>query len=217
MGGERGVLAPSTLHLFWDLLPLLADARTSVHVDACAYPIARWGLERLQPRRIPVVSFGHSDVDTLRRQLAAGADHGRCPLVLADGHCPGGGSTPLRHYLSLAGEFGGQLVVDDTQGLGVLGARPGPSAPLGSGGGGAARAHGIGGPRLVLGASLAKGLGVPVAVLTAASSIVERFERQSQTRVHCSQPSMATIRAAQRALTLNETAGDARRARVRKR
>lgn len=214
LGCARAAVAPSTLHLFWDLFPLLAREDTTVHVDAGAYPIGRWGVERLQARGIPVRTFRHHDPEALGGQLRSCANRGRRPLVLCDGYCPGCGPAPLRDYSGLAERFGGRLVIDDTQALGVLGARPGPGAPFGRGGGGSLRRHGLEGSRLVLCASLAKGFGAPIALLAGDTEVVARYERLGETRVHCSQPSMASIRAAERALALNRAAGDDVRARL---
>jgi 8-amino-7-oxononanoate synthase len=214
VGCERAVLVPSTLHLFWDLFPLLASADTSVHIDLGAYPIARWGVERLQARGIPVQSFRHYDPGALREQLRRAAARRRRPLVLVDGYCPGCGPAPLSAYGALAQRVGGRLVIDDTQAVGVLGEQPGFDAPFGRGGGGSLRRHGIAGPHIVVGASLAKGFGAPLAVLAGGADIVDRFEHHGETRMHCSQPSLAAILAAQRALQLNRDVGDAVRARL---
>ncbi len=59
--------------------------------------------------------------------------------------------------------FGGLLVIDDTQALGILGRNPGQDAPYGRGGGGSLRRANIQGPDILVGASLAKGFGVPIA------------------------------------------------------
>ena len=63
-------------------------------------------------------------------------------------------------------------------------------------------------------ASLAKALGVPLAVLAGSSVEVARFTASSQTRRHSSPPSTAALRAAERAVSLNRTRGDAIRARL---
>jgi 8-amino-7-oxononanoate synthase len=63
-------------------------------------------------------------------------------------------------------------------------------------------------------ASLAKGLGVPMAVLAGSHVIVKRFEEQSETRVHCSPPSIAAIHAAEHALHVNAQYGDELRQRL---
>lgn len=214
LGCARAALAPSTLHLFWDLFAVLAGEDASVHIDAGAYPIGRWGAERLYGRGIPGQTFHHHDPEALYRQLRECSRRRRRPLVLADGYCPGCGPAPISAYSRLAERFGGRLVIDDTQAVGVLGAGPAPDAPLGRGGGGSLRWHGVECGHVVVCASLAKGLGVPLAVLAGDADVVERFERCGETRVHCSQPSAAVLRAAERALALNRTVGDMLRARL---
>ena len=215
LGCARAALAPSTLHLFWDLFGLLAGEESSVHVDAGAYPIGRWGAERLRGRGIPTHTFRHHDPDALCRQLRECARRRRRrPLVLADGYCPGCGPAPIPAYTALAARYGGRLVIDDTQAVGVLGAGPGPDAPFGRGGGGSLRWHGIQGDGVVVCASLAKALGVPLGVVAGDSGLVGRYESSAETRVHCSPPSAVVLRAAERALALNRAVGDALRARL---
>jgi 8-amino-7-oxononanoate synthase len=62
--------------------------------------------------------------------------------------------------------------------------------------------------------SMAKAFGVPLAVLSGSEEIVERFETESETRTHCSPPSVATVHAAEHALRLNRDRGDAARLRL---
>jgi 8-amino-7-oxononanoate synthase len=214
LGCARAALAPSTLHLFWDVFALLAGDDSSVHIDAGAYPIGRWGAERLRGRGIPTQTFHHHDPEALCRQLRACARRRRRPLVLADGYCPGCGPAPISAYSRLALRFGGRLIIDDTQAVGVLGAGPTPDAPFGRGGGGSLRRHGVEDSHVVVCASLAKALGVPLAVLGGDADVVERFESSAETRVHCSPPSTAVLRATERALALNRIIGDALRARL---
>ncbi len=216
-GSEAGVAAGSTLHLAWDLLGLLAtpsgaprtEPRVAIYVDDGTYPILRWGVERAAARGVPVRTFPSHDHRGLRRRLAADAVHGRVPLVVCDGSCPTCGQVaPLPDYLDAVRPSGGLIVVDDTQALGVLGRSPDPSAPYGSGGGGSLRRHGIEGPDVLLIASLAKGFGVPMAVLAGSAHRLARFAELSETRVHCSPPSLAALHAAERALEVNRLAGD---------
>lgn len=214
MGCERATLGPSTLHLFWDLFQALAGADSIIYMDAGLYPIARWGVERAAARGVPVESFPHHEPDALRRRLAQESGRRR-PLVVTDGFCPRCGRTaPLARYVEAARQWGGRVVLDDTQALGILGRDPGPRAPYGYGGGGSLRQNRLAGPDLIVVASLAKGLGVPLAVLAGGSVCVSRFEATSATRVHCSPPSVATLHAASHALTVNRTHGDALRSRL---
>jgi 8-amino-7-oxononanoate synthase len=211
-GCEAATLAPSTLHLFWDLFGVLAKDRVAVFVDAGAYPIARWGSERAALRGVPVHTFTHHDVGALRRRVRENLRTVRKPIVVVDGFCPDCGKlTPLAAYLQVMREYGGYLVVDDTQALGIFGSSPSLEAPYGKGGGGSLRACGIYAPEIIAVSSLAKGFGVPLAVLSGSEHMVRRFTHQSETRVHCSPPSMAALRAAENALIENKRSGEAMR------
>jgi 8-amino-7-oxononanoate synthase len=216
-GCEAAALAPSTLHLFWDLFGLLAGRRVAIYLDAGTYPIARWGVERAAARGVPVHLFPHQDAGALRRLLRPGADNHR-PVVVADGICTACGcAVPVADYLDSVRRAGGLLVIDDTQALGILGHSPGPEQPYGWGGGGSLRYQNISGPELLVVSSLAKGFGAPLTVLSGGREMVRQFEAGSETRVHCSPPSAAAIHAAEHALTLNAEVGDALRAQLAQR
>jgi 8-amino-7-oxononanoate synthase len=229
-GCQAATLLPSTLHLFWDLFGMLARGRGGAAmpaalpaacdlalppyvtlVDGGAYQVARWGAQYGAACGMPMAVFARHDA----RAAAALARHwhqlGRRPVVLADGYCPGApAAPPLAAYLDIAAEHGGLLVLDDTQVLGVLG----------DDGGGSLRGHGLmtgyaGSLQYVLlGASLAKGFGAPLAALSGSHEWVTRFEACSQTRRHCSPPSVAAIAAGLRALRLNRHHGDVLRRRL---
>lgn len=215
-GVRDAVLLPSTLHLFHDLFALLGPGASAVLVDAGAYAVARWGAARAGCTGVPVRSFAHFDPPALRRALrAAGGRGARRPVVLCDGVCPGcGRPAPVGDYLDAVRRAGGTLVVDDTQALGILGAEPGPEAPYGRGGGGSPRRCGEAGPELVVGASLAKAFGAPLAALSGGAELLRRFRELGGTRMHGSPPSVAAVRAAARALAMNRARGDALRARL---
>jgi 8-amino-7-oxononanoate synthase len=213
-GCERAVVGTSTLHLCWDLFHGLVDARSVIYMDADLYPIARWGVERAAARGVAVREIPHHDAEALRRRLRQEPANRR-PLVVTDGFCPRcGRSAPLGAYLEAAERWGGRLVVDDTQALGVLGRDPRPRAPYGHGGGGSLPWNKLASPDVIVVASLAKGFGVPLAVLAGADATVSRFEATSETRVHCSPPSVAALHAAAHALAVNRIHGDMLRARL---
>jgi 8-amino-7-oxononanoate synthase len=206
-GCERGLLAPSTLHLFWDLFGTLSK-RVAIYLDAGLYPIARWGAERAAARGVPAREFPHHNasalLDRLRRNSA-----GRRPLIVADGFCPGcGAAAPIADYLECARAFGGLLILDDTQSLGILGRAPDSRAPFGRGGGGSLQRSESFGPDILLISSLAKGFGAPLAVLSGSEKLIRMFEAKSETRAHNSPPSIAAINAARRALDINDREGD---------
>jgi 8-amino-7-oxononanoate synthase len=215
IGTERATLARSTLHAFWDLFVILARDARAIYVDAGTYPIARWGVERAAAKGVRAQVFEHHDPAALRERLRREIRSPVRPLVVADGFCPAcGGRAPIGDYLDAMRRYGGRLVLDDTQALGVFGSSPGEDAPYGRGGGGSLRWSGIGGPDVFLVSSLAKAFGVPLAMLGASRKEVTRFEAESETRVHCSPPSFADLHAAERALQLNRARGDALRLRL---
>jgi len=219
IGCERAALASSTLHLFTDLFELLARQSIALHADAGVYPIALWGAERAALRGAPLSHFHHHDpdalADALRRDDARGR-RARRPIVIADGFCPGCGEpAPLAAYQELVSQRGGLLVIDDTQALGVLGERSRRGNGLfGHGGGGSLRWQGVAGGNILIAASLAKGFGVPLAVLAGSGARIASFESHSMLREHASPPSRVTLLAAVRALAINRHAGDALRSRL---
>ncbi len=205
-GCAAATLLPSTLHLFWDLFGMLGREPLAVLVDAAAYPVACWGAERAVGMGLPLRRFRHGDVAELARLVKVWRDAGRRPLVLADGYSPGGAGPPqLAVYAALAARAGGLLVLDDTQALGVLGRHGGGSLVA------AGLAFAGDDSPVLVGASLAKGFGVPMAVLAGSRVLVRRFEAASDTRLHASPPSAAAVHAARQALRLNAARGDALR------
>lgn len=216
-GTEASVLLPSTLHLFVDAFECFATSGSAIYLDNANYPITRWGAERAILRGIPLRIFARHDPRDLLRQLAQGAREGLRPLVVADGICPARGQlVPLGEYLEIVRHFGGLLLIDDTQALGLLGSNPDRHMPYGSGGGGVLRYLGLSGPDLLVGASLAKAFGVPVAALSGSHHLIQRFKALSLSRLHCSPPSVAVIQAAARALSVNRRYGDDLRAQLTK-
>ena len=214
-GCERSTVAPSTLHLFWDLFGMVGSRDLAVLVDGGAYAIARWGVERIAMRGSLVRSFGHYNPESLAEQLHAIRQYGGQPVVVADGFCPSCGRlAPVVDFLYLVRGYGGLLVLDDTQSLGIWGYSPGRDAPYGQGGGGILRRNNVDAGNVVLVCSMAKAFGVPLAVLSASADLVERFEDKSETRMHCSPPALATLHAAEHALALNRIRGEAARLRL---
>jgi 8-amino-7-oxononanoate synthase len=217
MGCGSGLLLASTFHLFWDVFGAVGGAPARIYWDAGLYPIARWGVERAAARGAAARRIAHHDPAHLQRLLVEDAGSGGRPVVVCDGFCPGcGREAPLRDYLGLVRARDGLLVLDDTQALGLLG-RPQPRAPYGSGGGGSLVRQGLHGPDVLVGSSLAKALGVPVAVLAGDAGLVSGIEARSETRVHCSPPSAAVIAAGQAALAANARRGDELRQRLAER
>jgi 8-amino-7-oxononanoate synthase len=211
-GCERATLLPSTLHLFWDLFGLLADEQVRIYMDEGAYTIARWGVERAAAQGATVRIFPHHDAAAAHDLIERDGKAGSRPIILTDGFCPiCGEAAPVASLLQTVEHHGGQLVLDDTQAFGVLGDNRSAVLPFGRSGGGSLQWHGVSSPHAIAGSSLAKAFGVPIAVLCGSEALIRRFEQQSETRLHCSPPSLAALHAAEHALAINQTQGDNRR------
>jgi 8-amino-7-oxononanoate synthase len=217
VGCERAVLAPSTLHLFWDLFDVLSRDHIAIYADGGTYPITLFGIERAAAKGIPTSTFPTHDPAALASLLRRDQRTGRRPIVVTDGLCTATGRTaPLPEYLKPVRERNGYLVIDDTQALGILGKMPARHTPYGRGGAGTPAWHGVEGPELIIGSSLAKGFGSPLAVLAGNARLITKFEDLSATRIHCSPPSLAAIAAGERALVMNASQGDNLRSRLLK-
>jgi 8-amino-7-oxononanoate synthase len=217
IGTAAARLATSTLHGFIDLAGTLGGERSPLQlgVDVAAYPIGRLGLSPLlegagaYPARLP-----HFEPEAAGRWAGRIRSRGRTPVLLVDGLCGGCGcAAPLADLAAALGPFDGVLLVDDTQGLGLLGTDPAEGDPWGHGGGGALR-H-AGGPRgVIVVASLAKAFGAPLAVVAGPKAFVESSRRRGPTFAHSSPPSVPALQAARRALEINEQQGDLLRRRL---
>jgi 8-amino-7-oxononanoate synthase len=208
-GCERVGLFPSTLHLFFDLFEVLRREKVRLYVDSGTYPIARWGAERAAAHGVLLRKFPHYDPIAAQAMIEKDHASGLRPVILAEGFCPDCGvAAPLKQFLNSVTPDNGYVVLDDTQALGVFGEAPDQANPYGRGGGGSLRLHNIHSPAVIVGSSLAKGFGVPLAVLGGNSQLIRQFMRRSETRVHCSPPSIAALHAAEHALALNRTRGD---------
>jgi 8-amino-7-oxononanoate synthase len=216
-GCERVTLLPSTLHLFFDLFEVLRQEGVRLYIDASIYPIVRWGAERAAARGVSLRELCHYDPIAARRVIAADNDAGvrLRPVIVADGFCTAcGRPAPLRQYLRCVEPYDGYVVLDDTQAIGIWGQVPSRRDPFGRGGGGSLRFHAVRSPKVIIGCSLAKGFGVPLAALSGSARFIRRFQVQSETRIHSSPPSMGALRAAEHALELNRQSGDAIRRRL---
>jgi 8-amino-7-oxononanoate synthase len=209
-GCERVEFFPSTLHLFFDLFEALRHKGVRLYVDGGAYPIARWGAERAAARGVFLRTIPHYDPIAAQAIIEKDRASGTRPVILADGYCAHcGRAAPLKQFLSFVVPDNGYVVLDDTQALGVFGEAPDRVNPYGRGGGGSLRLHNIDSSSVIVGSSLAKGFGVPLAALGGSAQLIRQILPRSETRAHCSPPSMATLRAVEHALALNGAHGDA--------
>lgn len=217
-GLECGLTAPSTLHLYWDLYHVLSSQPVTVFIDEFIYPVSRYGIEQLLVKNIPVVDFRHQDAEHLQQLIQLHCKGVKKPIVLSDGWCPVcGRAAPVDRYTALLNGLGGQLIIDDTQAFGILGAGAGNGFPYGTGGGGVLpwKQLAAGQTRCITTiVSLAKAWGVPMAVMGSTHNHIRQFEHASAIRAYSSPVSNAHIQAAANALHLNQAMGNRLRARL---
>jgi 8-amino-7-oxononanoate synthase len=212
-GCEGATLLPSTLHAAWDVSALVDPRRDVLVHDAALYPILGATVALAATRGVEARPFDGEAPASLERTLRGTR---RRPIVLVDGLCPAcGGPVPLRDLLAAARRRHGLLIIDDTQAVGILGARGGAVRAWGRGGGGSLRFHDLtGAPDVLVIASLAKALGVPAASVSGSAAAIADYEARSGARVHCSPVSSADVRALEHALAVNDRHGETLRERA---
>lgn len=211
-GLECGMVAPSTLHLYWDLYDYLSRQPVMVFMDEKVYPVSRYGIEKLLLRNIPVYPFRHFDAAHLAELVQQHCRKPLQPVIITDGWCPACGTAPpLSRYTTVAKPLNGCVVIDDTQAFGILGAGSRAITPYGKGGGGLLQWQAVPSGNIITIVSLAKGLGVPLAVMSGSRKFIGAFARHSETRINSSPVSQAHLQAALHAFHLNRIEGDERR------
>lgn len=211
-GLADGIVAPSTLHLFWDWFGSLDSRKDVVFADAQLYRVGTWGVERAIGKGVLAAKFRHQCAASLQRLVRQNLGARQRPVVVTDGWCPFcGKAAPLLDYLQIIEPFNGLLVVDDTQALGIFGKKPDMLMPYGYSGGGLLRHLNISSERILAISSLAKAFGAPLAAMGGSVFEIQKFKMRSETRVNASPPSAAALAAGKNALRLNTAFGLAQR------
>src|SRR5215210_5420046 len=123
-GLQKGVSAPSTLHLYYDLFEFLGNRRITLFIDEHVYPISKCGIEKLQVKRVPIYSFRHLNENHLFELVREKLRRSTVPIVITDGWCSlCGKPAPIKNYSKIVNRFGGHIIIDDTQAFGILGER----------------------------------------------------------------------------------------------
>lgn len=214
-GLEKGLVSPSTLHLYHDLFDWLCHQPVRVYIDEKVYPVSKYGIEKLLLRKIPVSHFRHLDAGNLAQQMGLQPTRPGIPIVITDGWCPVcGRPAPLQQYAALVKPCNGWVVVDDTQAMGVLGTGKKAGSPLGIGGGGLLRWLSAPVANMITITSLAKAFGVPMAVISGSTHTIDAFAANSRSRVNASPVSLVHLQAAMNAVRINRLEGEARRVRL---
>jgi 8-amino-7-oxononanoate synthase len=210
---ESGLVFSSTLHLFWDLFGWLSTQPVAIFYDREAYPLAIQVLRGIdRAKKAPIYSFSHLDRPDLQKQVWRCYRSGLRPIIVSDGWCTQcGQALPLVKYTRWLAPFKGLLIIDDTQAIGVIGQKSQKKPLYGTGGGGVLPWLNLDYENVLAGSSLAKGFGIPIAVLSGKSSWIQTIRQASFTRMHCSPPTMAQLVTARKVLENNVTEGEVRR------
>src|SRR6266487_3621373 len=175
-GLEKGISAPSTLHLYWDLYGFLSTQQIVVFVDEKIYPVSKYGIERLIVKKIPIHLFRHLDANHLSELVERKLQKFKLPIILTDGWCPQcGRPAPIKDYSEILKPFKGNIIIDDTQAFGILGERR-SNAVYGNDGGGILKWLDVNDQNIITITSLAKAFGVPMAVISGNATFISAFK-----------------------------------------
>jgi 8-amino-7-oxononanoate synthase len=168
---------PSTTHAALDLLPALATPSGAIFVDVRAYPTSLEGVHAAERRGARVYWIRHNDPSALQTALRAGV-RARHKIVVCAGVYPEGAeAAPLREYADLASTFGAFLYIDDSHGIGIFGKGPATAHyPYGRGSGGLTRFLRLQPGRVVVGGTLGKATGVPIAFVAGPTPLMDYVE-----------------------------------------
>jgi 8-amino-7-oxononanoate synthase len=206
VAAHDAVVGTSTLHLMLEVAGACARGRGQLFMESSSYTISRHALQLARGRGVSIGSFPAGDARALDRALQ---QTGRTAYVLCDAWSYPGKLKRLQDYSRICAQYGAILVVDDTQAMGILGVKPADrtAAPYGTGGAGTIRHLGLEGDHILVIASLAKAFGIPLAFAAGCPELVSAI-RSGELAHACSPPDLWTVRAAHRALDLNEQLGE---------
>ncbi|MGW8161325.1 MAG: aminotransferase class I/II-fold pyridoxal phosphate-dependent enzyme, partial [Desulfobulbales bacterium] len=120
LGLERAVLYPSCYQANMGLFASLAGKQDVILVDQFAHASLLQGMRITRARIMP---FAHNDMDYLKKLLGRCEKYRRVLVVSESVFSTRGTICPLARMHALAEEFGALSVIDDSHGLGVLGAQ----------------------------------------------------------------------------------------------
>ncbi len=174
----------------------LAGDATHAFIDERAHASLRDGSRFLN---CPVETFGHRDVDALKRMLGS-LPNGARPAVLTDGVFGHDGSVaPLRAYESFLPR-GGMMIVDDAHGAGVVG----------KDGRGALSVEGVTRRRIVQTVTLSKAFGVSGGAVLGVRELREKIVARSHAFQGSTPLALPLVEAALKAVSLVKRGRDYR-------
>jgi 8-amino-7-oxononanoate synthase len=203
----------STLHALLDLADYVGTRRGLLLIDERAYALSAFAARTARAAGARLATVGRGRVDDLTRALRR--ERRRPAFFLCDGWSWSHGLTPLGELAAICEAEDAQLVVDDTQAIGILGRRAGSSSPHGSRGNGTLQYFGVSSHNGVVVASLAKAFGVSLALIAGPCRLLHQLRHDGELCHASSPPDLPQVRAARRVLGLNLTHGEESRLRMR--
>lgn len=209
-GFKNGTLGTSTLHFFYDIFNIW-KGRCAIFYDSSCYSILKWAAKRARISGSKVFPFSHHSPEKLANLLKDNHKGGVVPIILTDSYCISCGKlSPLIEYARLAKKFNGYLIIDDTQVIGIFGEKNKNIPFYGTCGGGSIKWLGMSEytDNLISITSLSKGFGIPVAIMSAPTYIIDSYKGISESRIHTSPPNNCILACVQKALEINKNMGD---------
>lgn len=176
------------------LLQGMRDDFDLIFIDAATHYASRDALPTLGK---PVHPFRHLDAGSLAEELARHVKPGLRPVVVSDGVFPSTGAlAPLGEYRKAMAPYdGATLAIDDSHGVGVLGAS----------GRGSLQQAGLEGDGNFLAGTLSKAFGALGGIVPASAALAAKIEDNAMIMRGASPPPPAAAAAAVAAMRLLET------------
>lgn len=198
-GSEAIHVAPSTLHIFTDLVGMLHPPKHVLLCDQQMYPAFDSAKEQAKGRGIQLVHTQHYSPRNLAKAIRKYAK-GKIPVMISTGFSTNSGKKlPIQGFLKVLAPYQGWLIIDDTQAFGLLG-------PKGKGILGTPNLRRK--PKLLVVNSMAKAFGVPIAFLAGSSSFLKKYKRNARSETYNSPVSNWHLNAALQMLSKNQIEGD---------
>ncbi len=167
------------------LLTALRDEFDIIFVDNKAHYSVFDGIKSIGK---PVVVFAHRDPEDLARRLQKRLRGGQVPIVATDGVFPmTGAMAPLRDYQSILQKYDKYfLCIDDSHGVGVLGAN----------GRGSCELHGVTGENVYFCGTMSKAFGSFGGIIPGDAVLMEKISRNVRVTLGASPPPVPAAAAA---------------------
>jgi 8-amino-7-oxononanoate synthase len=213
LGSEDSLVLPTITHIHMSVIPLLAASGT-IFLDARAHKTIYDGCQIAKARGAAVRRFRFEDPDHLDALLSAERDPTR--LVCMDGVNSITGNAPdLVAFAAVARRHGALLYVDDAHGFGVIGERSSDEAcPYGTRGNSIVRHAGESYDNLVLVGGFSKAYSSLLAFVACPPDVKDLFKVAAPPYLYSGPSPVASLATVLAGLDVNETRGDALRAKL---